>query len=303
MNFLDKNLNKLIENEVKSICDTNISNKTNKINKTILVLAGGGMKGIYLIGCLKYLEEKNILQNITTYAGTSIGGIISCMLNIGYNIDEIYKFSKIFDFVKATDINISTILTTYSFSTHESLDKIFINIMKLKNIDPNIKLIELYKKTKKKLILTSVCINTKSVEYLSYETYPDLSVLTALKMTSSVPLLFPFVEYNDKKYIDGGILDNFPINIFNSQLENVIGLNVYYELSSNHNSFIDYILLILGIFYLSKSDKYIEDKYKNSVFNFKTSNNNTFNFELTSEKKKEMYYEGYNNIKNNFKIL
>jgi NTE family protein len=296
MNILNKDLNKLIENEVKSICDIN------KSLKNILVMAGGGMKGIYLIGCLKYIEEKNLLKNITTYAGTSIGGIISFMLNIDYSVDEIYKFSKSFDFSRSTDINISTIMNTYSFSTHDNFDKVIINIMRLKNIDPSITLIELYKKTKKKLILTTVCLDTKSVEYLSYEIYPELPVITALKMTSSVPLLFPFVKYNNKKYVDGGILDNFPISIFENQLENVIGLNIYYEISADHNSLFDYILLIFGIFYLSKSDKYCSDKYKKSVFNFKSLNNNTFNFELTSDKKKEMYYEGYNNIKNNFNI-
>ena len=146
----DKNLNINIENEVKTLCNT----KNSKRN--ILVLAGGGMKGLYIIGCLKYLEEKDLLKDIDTYAGTSIGGILSYMLNIGYTVDEIYKFSKIFDMSKMTDINITSIFNTYSLCHHENIEKIMINQLKLKNINPDIKLIELYKKTKKKLILTTV---------------------------------------------------------------------------------------------------------------------------------------------------
>ncbi len=290
----DTNLNINIENEVKNICHTN------KSKKNILVLAGGGVKGLYIIGCLKYLEEKGLLKDIDTYAGTSIGGILSFMLNIGYTVDEMYKFSKIFDLSKTTDINITSIFNTFSICTNDNLEKVIINQLKLKNINQDIKLIELYKKTKKKLILTTVCINTKKVEYISYETYPELSVITAIKMTSAVPILFPFIEYNDKKYVDGGLLENFPIKIFDDQLDKVIGINIMSELPSKHSNIMEYILLILGIVYYNGSNKYDIDKYKNSVFNLNLNDNNTFNFELTPEKKKEMYYEGYNNIKKNF---
>ena len=293
----DKNLNINIENEVKTLCNINNS------KRNILVLAGGGMKGMYIIGCLKYLEEKNLLKNIDTYAGTSIGGILSFMLNIGYTVDEIYKFSKIFDISKTTDINITNIFDTYSLCHYEHCEKIFVNQLKLKNINPDIKLIELYKKTKKKLILTTVCINTKQVEYISYETYPEMPLITAIKMTSAVPILFPFVEYNNKKYVDGGLLENFPISIFHDQLDKVIGINIMAELPSKHSNIIEYILLILGIVYFNGFNKYENQIYKNSVFNLILNDNNTFNFELTPEKKKEMYYEGYNNIKKNFNLL
>ena len=47
--------------------------------------------------------------------------------------------------------------------------------------------------------------------------------------------------------------------------------------------------------------KYDEDKYKNIVYNIKLDNNTkTFDFEITSDKKKEMYLEGYNLLKNEY---
>ena len=298
MNIInDKNLNMNIESEVNSIC------KIDKKSRHILVLAGGGMKGVYIVGCLKYLEEKGLLQHIDTFAGTSIGGIISFMLNIGYTVDEIYKFAKIFDLSKSTDINIANILNTFAVSKHDDFEKIIIYLLKQKKIDPEIKLIELYKKTKKKLIVATVCVNTKMVEYLSYENYPELSVVTALKMTSAVPILFPFVEYNNKKYVDGGLLENFPISLFDDKLDNVIGINIMSELPSKHSTIMEYIVLILGIVYYNGYNKYAVEKYKNCVFNLNLSDSNTFNFELTPEKKKEMYRDGYNNCKKNFNLI
>ena len=94
---LDKNINKNIEEEINKLCINP--------NKNTLVLCGGGMKGIYILGGLKYLEEHKLLTHINTYAGTSFGGMLAFYLSIGYSIDELYKFTKNFDFSKSNDIN------------------------------------------------------------------------------------------------------------------------------------------------------------------------------------------------------
>lgn len=293
----NKNINKTIEDELNNMC---INNK-----KTILVLCGGGMKGIYILGGLKYLEEQNLLTNIQTYTGTSFGGILSLYLNIGYTVDELYKFAKLFDFTKSTDINfdINYIFNNYSINTYDNLDVILNKSISLKNIDPNITLLELYKKTKKKLILCTVCIDTKESEYISYETYPDLNIKTAIKMTMSVPILFPPVKHNNKLYVDGGLLNNFPIDIFENNLENVIGINLHTDFLyvKDYDNIINYILKIMSIMFIPCIKKYDEEKYKNIVYNIKLDNNTkTFDFEITSDKKKEMYLEGYILLKNEY---
>lgn len=296
-NINNKNINKTIEDELNNMCINN--------QKTILVLCGGGMKGIYILGGLKYLEEQNLLTNIQTYTGTSFGGILSLYLNIGYTVDELYKFAKLFDFTKSTDINfdINYIFNNYSINTYDNLDVILNKSISLKNIDPNITLLELYKKTKKKLILCTVCIDTKESEYISYETYPDLNIKTAIKMTMSVPILFPPVKHNNKLYVDGGLLNNFPIDIFENNLENVIGINLHTDFLyvKDYDNIINYILKIMSIMFIPCIKKYDEEKYKNIVYNIKLDNNTkTFDFEITSDKKKEMYLEGYNLLKNEY---
>ena len=296
-NIKNKNINKSIEDELNNMCVNN--------QKTILVLCGGGMKGIYLLGGLKYLEEQNLLRSIQIYTGTSFGGILAFYLNIGYTVDELYKFAKIFDFTKSTDVNfdVNYIFNNYSINTFDNLDVILDKSISLKNIDPNITLLELYKKTKKKLILCTVCIDTKESEFISYETYPDLNIKTALKMTMAVPILFPPVKYNNKLYVDGGLLNNFSIDIFENNLENVIGINLHTEFLyvKDYDNIINYILKIMSIMFIPCIKKYDEDKYKNIVYNIKLDNNTkTFDFEITSEKKKEMYLEGYNLFKNEY---
>ena len=222
MKFND-NLNKTIEEEIKNICIKN------KPKKNILVLAGGGMKGLGILGSIKYLEEIDMIKNIEIFAGTSIGLIISILLIIGYKSTDIYKFAKLLDISKSLLFDINYLFTDYSINKSDNYEIIISEILKNKNIDPNMTLLELYKLTKKKVIGTTVCLSTRNVEYISYENYPDLNILTLIKMSSAVPILFPPVKYNDNLYVDGGLIDNFPIDLFENQLENVIGINIISE--------------------------------------------------------------------------
>ena len=293
---LDKDLNIKIEKEINDICIIN------KKIKNILVLAGGGMKGLGILGAIKYLEELDLIKNIEIYAGTSIGLIISVLIIIGYTSHDIYKFTKLFDMSKSLDLDINNLFTKYTINNCNNYDIILSELLKKKNINPKINLLELYKLTKKKVIGTTVCITTKQTEYISYENYPELDVLTFMKMSSSVPFLFQPVTYKNKLYIDGGLTDNFPLDLFNNKLENVIGINIISEYFNikEVKDILDYFLTIMGIFITNSIKCYTDNKYKNIVYNINITNSNPFNFSMSNKDKKNMYMEGYNFMKEKY---
>lgn len=303
MNINDYELNKTIENEINTICNK----KNNNIIDT-LVLAGGGVKGFVLIGAIKYLEEHNIMSNIKTFIGTSVGGYLSLLYIIGYTSDDLSKFGKLIDMSKTTTINIQNLFDNYSFSDYKNFDIILKKLFNNKKINENITLIELFKLTKKKFVVTTTCINDKNIEYISYDNHPDMPVITAIKMTTCVPLLFPYIKYNNKIYIDGGIVENFPINyIFKEgiNINKVIGLNIKTEISSNINNILDYILCIFNIFIHTNDNNKINlyKKYPNNIFNILMSNKNPLNFNLSNDEKKEMLKIGYEFMKSNYHKL
>ena len=295
---INDKINEEIENELLNICK-------NKVNKNILILSGGGMKGITILGAIKYLEENNIIENIDTFIGSSIGGLICILLIIGYKSTDIYKFSEIFDMSNIMDIDINNIFTKFSINNDNVFNLIYDKLLISKNIDPNITLMEFYKKTKKKIICTTVFITTKEAEYISYENYPELPLKLLYKMTSAIPLLLPPVEYNNKLYVDGGLIDNFPISIIDeSKLENVIGIDLksdYYK-NTEINNIINYFITILQIVSIRLMRKYDPEKYKNIIYTINIELNNPFNFNLTKEIKKELFYKGYHFMKKNFII-
>lgn len=295
MKFTD-DLNKTIDEEIKNICINN------KCKKNILVLGGGGMKGLGILGSIKYLEEIDVIKNIEIFAGTSIGLIISILLIIGYNSTDIYKFTKLFDMRNSFSFNINSLFTDYSINKYDNYEIIINEMLKNKNISSNTTLLELYKLTKKKVIGTTACLTTRDVEYISYEKYPDLNILTLIKMTSAIPLLFSPVKYNGNLYVDGGIIDNFPICLFENQLENVIGINLVSEYNTKEiKNIVDYFLLIMGIFINCGIKNYTGHKYKNIVYNLNMPETNPFNFTMSQKNKKKLFLNGYEFMKNNYK--
>lgn len=194
--------------------------------KNILVLSGGGAKGIAFIGALRSLQNRGILSNITTYAGTSIGALILFLLNIGYTPDELYDFVKNFDFSKLKSFNITTLLETYGLDDGEKVKKFLIRFLMAKKLSPDITFEQLYEKTNKTLLVTSVNVNERHIEYFSHTTHPTMSIVQAIRMTTSIPFIFKPVTFNGNTYIDGGCIDNFPYRLFNDVIDNVIGIYI-----------------------------------------------------------------------------
>jgi NTE family protein len=215
-------VNLKIDNKINAILGKSTNSSSN--TKNILILSGGGIKGIAHIGALKALEEKNILQNITTIAGTSIGGLIASLIVIGYTADELYSFIQLFDLSKIKSINPSKLLTKHGLDDGSKLIFVLETMFEGKNISKHITFLELWNKTKIKLILTTACLNDKQPYYLSHITYPTMPIIFAIRMTTSLPIWFIPVEYNNKLFVDGGCIDNYPIQLFEKNLDNVIGI-------------------------------------------------------------------------------
>ena len=329
---MEKNIDKIIKNIIKECLDDNLAdllsqkiiNKTYKlieekldseINKIILpnldskldvsnniydtlVLSGGGAKGIALIGALEYLNELKILQNIKTIAGTSIGGLIGTLINIGYTPDELYQFILLFDLDKIKSINVNNIFSTMGIDDGHRLEFILGKMFDAKNIDKNITFKELYEKTKVKIILTGSCLNTKKIEYFSYETYPDLKVIKGLRITTSIPIYFSPIQLENKMFVDGACIDNYPINIFNNNLEKVIGIYLKSTKDSldTINSIEDYLKSIIDTFDEGISIKSINNYEKYTIL-IDVDKVGMIDTNFDKKFKETLYNAGYNNAK------
>jgi len=295
-----------IQIELNEILEKNIKKNT-PYNKKILVLSGGGAKGIVYFGAYKALDELGILEHIHTFAVASVGGLIASLYLIGYSIKEMEDFMYLFDFKKLSSINSfedispDKLFTDMGLDDGENIHKIFNKLLKGKGKKENLTLLELYQLNKKKLIASTVCLNTGETEYISYENYPNLRLSDLLRMTTAIPIFYTPVIIDNKYYIDGGTTDNFPISIFDENLEEVIGL---YAISKSEyskiNNFKDYLYIIFKTFCESLITKSIKGYEKYTIL-IDSKQENWLQFEIANDKKQELFNIGYNKIMNFFK--
>lgn len=243
-----------------------------------LVLSGGGVTAIGFLGILKVLYEHDLIKEIEHYVGTSMGAMISYLLTIGFTHNELLEFSKLFNFSKITeDIKLDNFLFNYGFIDMNNIKIILKNISNVKNIDEDITFKQHYEKTNKKLTITGTCLSDFKLYYFNFENTPDMKIFDAILISCCIPLLFEPIEYDNKCWIDGGIINNFPIDYCNNQIDNTIGIaikdNCFENCSINPKKDLpDYLSNLFKCLVYSDTVKKLDSFDKNTIkYNFDIS--------------------------------
>ncbi|AVL94756.1 phospholipase [Moumouvirus australiensis] len=282
------------------ICDTKIiiqdlKRKYNIISEPKyknLVLSGGSVRGISHIGAIKVLIDKKLLdlKKLEAVAGTSAGSIIGLLIVLGFDIDEIWEFVLELDMKKVVNPDIFLVLSKCGVETGRILYNLFEEILYTKTNHKHINFKQLYDLTKIKFIVVGSCLTTKKPIYYDYVNTPNFKVSMAIRISIGMPGFFAPVDIDGNKYIDGAILDNYPISLFNDQLDQTIGILICNEYNTNYKHLEQYFFAVINLFmyqyYLRTSGQYIENticvtKSPENVF--------VFNFDLDNDTKIKIF--------------
>jgi NTE family protein len=250
-----------------------------------ICLSGGGVKGLTFIGALEYLENINFinLNKINNWVGTSAGAITCFLLTLGYTISEIRNFILDFNFkMLEPSININNLLELYGIDLGTKLMYTLGEFLKSKLNVNDITFEKHYKITNCKLSVIGTNFSKGTETIFNYEKYPKMSVLTAIRISLSIPIFFTPVLYDSDYYVDGAVVNNFPINYCN--LETTFGIYVTNnETGYKLNNIIDLISGCINITIDTISLKHLI----NNTFNILKINNNLklTNFNLDREQK------------------
>lgn len=193
-----------------------------------LVLPSGGIKGTYILGAIQYLYDECGIKHIKSFYGTSIGAIISGLLIIGYTPLEILVYicvHKIINYLLASfDI-------TKIFRDKSILDsKVFITLlteMIVSKVGSMPTLGDLLTNYGKRLCICTISReNSSEPLYISSLSHPTITLIQALHMSSSIPFVFGYAEYDNVHYFDGGLLDQFPISYASLNDDKVFGIDI-----------------------------------------------------------------------------
>lgn len=203
-----------------------------------LVLSGGGAKCMAQIGALRVIEEAGI--RVDYVGGTSMGAIIGAMYSLGYSVDEIENYLGQVDWTALLENEVPR--NRLSYFDRKLDERYFLN---LPVQDGKVKLPkglnyaqyilkELSNITQQSyryqhfsdFPIPFYCVAT-NLENGKMKTFEEGRLLDALRASSAFPSLFTPYEIGDSLYVDGGVVNNFPVEVMQQKgVDVIIGVDV-----------------------------------------------------------------------------
>ncbi len=155
-----------------------------------LVLSGGGARGIVHAGVLKALDEAGITPDVIS--ATSSGAIIAALYAAGHSPDSILALIKSTNLIR----HLRPVRGRGGFFSPFALEKL---------LRPHFKEDD-FNTLKIPVVVNATNVNTGTIDY--FKSGPLISAIAA---SSAVPLIFKPVTIQGKSYMDGGVLNNLPV--------------------------------------------------------------------------------------------
>ena len=203
-----------------------------------LVLSGGGAKCLSQIGVLQVMDSLDI--EVDYIAGTSMGAIIGGLYALGYSGKEIEAYFRKTDWDALMTNEVPR--NRLGYFDRKADDRYILNF-DIYDGKPHLPQALNYSQYILKqlsfLTLQSyryeqfadfptpfICVAT-NLETGELKVFEDGRLLDAMRASSAFPSLFTPYELNDKLYVDGGILNNFPVQpLLSRGMNYIIGVDV-----------------------------------------------------------------------------
>ncbi|QFF97706.1 hypothetical protein PB01_02170 [Psychrobacillus glaciei] len=274
------------------------------------VFSGGGLKGFALVGAYQVLEEKG--YQFKRVAGTSAGAILAAFIAAGFSSKEIKEMLDELDTVTFLDprktilpipfmkwINLYWRLGLYQGKVLENwfLEKLAIKgVYTFSDLQPGTLKLVASDLTNGKLIVLPDDLGSYGV---SENSFP---IARALRMSCGIPFFFEPVRLKvgsgDTIVVDGGVLSNFPMWIFdNGNKERpILGL----KLNGNSDDFPGYkinngLQLFEALFSTMKNahdERYISRKHEKNIIFIPVDDYGATQFDLSEKMKNDLLTKG-----------
>ena len=167
------------------------------------VLSGGGARGIAHLGVIKALEEEGVRPS--GISGTSAGAIVGALYSYGH------PPLKILEIIKKTKL---------LFAVRPSLS--FTGLLKMDALKDVLKeyLPISFEPLKIPLTVSATDLRKGSTTYFS-----SGELIEPILASACIPVIFKPVTIKGTEYIDGGILNNLPVEPLLNKYDKIIGVH------------------------------------------------------------------------------
>lgn len=206
--------------------------------KVGLVLSGGGAKGLAHIGVLKTLDSLNI--KVDYIAGTSMGAVVGGLYAAGYSanqLDSIFaaldvnallqdytpRESKSFYEKRNDEIYALTLpFINFKLGLPSGLSKGLYNYNLISRLTKHVS----HEREFNKLPIPFLCVAT-DLETGEQVVLENGILAEAIIASGAIPTLYNPIEINERILIDGGVVNNYPVEELKSRgMDFIIGVDV-----------------------------------------------------------------------------
>ncbi len=170
--------------------------------KRALILSGGGGRGAYQAGVLKFLKEMNWTPDLI--CGTSVGAVNAVAIGCGLSIEEIISLWRNIDNKDIYRLSFKQQLKYYLFKDGylpvydvEPLRRLLLQYYNIKAL----------RNSKIEIIITTVNVLSAQLKFFNNKVIDIEHVMAS----SAMPILFPWQYIDGEPYWDGGVMANTPI--------------------------------------------------------------------------------------------
>lgn len=268
---------------------------TSKQPKTIdLVLSSSGVRAPCFIGGLDALLERG--YHVHRIGGSSGGAVIAAGFALGHSIAHMRKMAESIPYEEFKDFRIRNLLSLRNPSVYSGrvLDEYFQElygdaVLGDFQIDCRIAVVTIL--GRKRMLLTR-------------DTHPKIPVWKAVRMSSTIPFIFPYYEIDGLPVTDGGLITSM-FDIFPDSPRPVVALRpradhnlkkVIQEVQVNTVFIWNYLKIIAEYFLDAIDNQHVPEAEWNKTIIIPTFEVGGFNFNLKPDQIKALIQYGYNAV-------
>lgn len=185
-----------------------------------LAFAGAGVRNPGYVGAVQALGDAGALERIEGVAGTSSGSIIATLLAVGYTPAELRQAMLDLDFGKITDGGFFSgavnLLTGFGWHPGIYFRKKMEETIAAKTGNGRMTFRDLQRGSYRKLHIVGANLSTHRARVFPDARSWDLPLAEAVRISMSIPLFFKSMRVDGDVYVDGGVILNFPIGVFDT---------------------------------------------------------------------------------------
>lgn len=212
-----------------------------------ILFSGGGADGIAYTGVIQALEEAHLYSQIKHTAGTSIGAVfallVACQIPSSQINILIKDYCSYIGTLQWQSNSLFNLMTKMTIDSGHVLTSLIDRVFAFTQLPEDITFVQFSKITGRTTGFCAVCLEKAYPTYFTLETTPDVKIYDALYASMALPILFPSKVIQGLHYIDGGFIDNFPLDIFLKQtyakeqvnIQDIYGIYIHKTISSVEN--------------------------------------------------------------------